>query len=770
MKAITLIFTLLLLSSNFCNAQSKRTPTVLPDGGGYTEEELKSHEAKRKMEDEKQKLRSQAAKTASKEKLAEYNENLEREIKEALDTDAKNTIHLTGSDGENENRKREVYEAKLKRDTDYYSYVYSGISGDVAHQMVQDDIRRAENYKNIESGLNAAGMEIIAAFERRAERKLAERDEERKIINDFKKTVVQECSNIKAANNRYETDLFTEVNAKYPITNDIDNNQLRALALISGYQNYLKSRTLKGKFSQSLDEIASMTEGRKVTGSRLNMEGYAKQTINEYNFNENILTIDVTEELIKTEEDKSYIPHKYTVRSIIEYDILTDKSKIKRSVVWSNNYAIPSSGYLDNQEFNVKLKSINDPHYPEPSEIEFSISKCYLIIPNFLGSTLSRLHKLYLLEEGNGTLENEEKWISNSTVNSNEIDQGTKAEQTGVEDAKDKEMRRDLRAWNIALELKTIEGFNNYKNDYRNKEFRNEADKYLKYSSIKEIIILNNQTTYNRNFDEKEEISLSNIDQLKYYINVEEVSSQRDLNLTFIPESIGQLKNIKSLCLTNSSIAKVPDFMGNLQSLEVLNLSHNRIETVSSSIGKLTNLKELNLGGNMIKTIPQSIGNLKKLEVLCLGRKAYSYTVPNNRFTELPSSITDLTQLKKLVLNDCEISTLPESFGMLVNLEHLDLGGCRDFSKLPEDLGGLQKLTFLSLINTKISSLPVSIGELNSLEELVLVRCEFTQSISSLNKLTNLKKIAISKKIPSFIKKELKEIKKNNSSLVIRKI
>ena len=242
------------------------------------------------------------------------------------------------------------------------------------------------------------------------------------------------------------------------------------------------------------------------------------------------------------------------------------------------------------------------------------------------------------------------------------------------------------------------------------------------------------------------------------------------MNLTFIPESIGQLKNIKSLCLTNSSIAKVPDFMGNLQSLEVLNLSHNRIETVSSSIGKLTNLKELNLGGNMIKTIPQSIGNLKKLEVLCLGRKAYSYTVPNNRFTELPSSISDFTQLKKLVLNDCEISTLPESFGMLVNLEHLDLGGCRDFSKLPEDLGGLQKLTFLSLINTKISSLPVSIGELNSLEELVLVRCEFTQSISSLNKLTNLKKIAISKKIPSFIKKELKEIKKNNSSLVIRKI
>ena len=96
MKYTLLIFTCLLLSSNFCNAQSKRTPTVIKDGGGFnSEEEWKSHQAKLKMESEKQKLRSQAAKTASKEKLARYNEQLEKEIKEAIERDAKNTTTTT---------------------------------------------------------------------------------------------------------------------------------------------------------------------------------------------------------------------------------------------------------------------------------------------------------------------------------------------------------------------------------------------------------------------------------------------------------------------------------------------------------------------------------------------------------------------------------------------------------------------------------------------------------------------------------------------------
>ncbi|MFT6244745.1 MAG: antitoxin component YwqK of YwqJK toxin-antitoxin module [Salibacteraceae bacterium] len=74
-----------------------------------TAEELKSHNARLKMEDEKQKLRSQAAKTASKEKLAKWKSDQKKATEEAIKEDAKNTIHLTGSDDEGNAVKSNYY-------------------------------------------------------------------------------------------------------------------------------------------------------------------------------------------------------------------------------------------------------------------------------------------------------------------------------------------------------------------------------------------------------------------------------------------------------------------------------------------------------------------------------------------------------------------------------------------------------------------------------------------------------------------------------------
>lgn len=144
MKYTLLIFTFLLLSSNFCNAQSKRTPTVIPDGGGMTAEELKSHNARLKMEDKKQKLRSQAAKTASNEKIAKWKSDQKKATEEAIKEDAKNTIHLTGSDDEGDAVKSNYY------------YYYPTKSQ--AQLQAEENSRRTNNaMKNVDDLLNKIG-------------------------------------------------------------------------------------------------------------------------------------------------------------------------------------------------------------------------------------------------------------------------------------------------------------------------------------------------------------------------------------------------------------------------------------------------------------------------------------------------------------------------------------------------------------------------------------------------------------------------------------
>jgi Leucine-rich repeat (LRR) protein len=99
----------------------------------------------------------------------------------------------------------------------------------------------------------------------------------------------------------------------------------------------------------------------------------------------------------------------------------------------------------------------------------------------------------------------------------------------------------------------------------------------------------------------------------------------------------------------------------------------------------MVHLRKLMLYNNRIKTIPPEIGKLKHLEWLWLG---------GNRLTSLP----------------------PE-FGNLTNLTHLWIGR-NPFTKLPPELANLKKLQVLSLEGTGISA-----AEIESLKK-ALPNCE----------------------------------------------
>ena len=162
-----------------------------------------------------------------------------------------------------------------------------------------------------------------------------------------------------------------------------------------------------------------------------------------------------------------------------------------------------------------------------------------------------------------------------------------------------------------------------------------------------------------------------------------------------ISPKIRQLKNLESLHIFSPFFSGFPSEIG-----ELSNLKHIWVHTPSNgggdigmipnSIGKLKNLETLQLS-NFSGPIPIEIGKLRNLKWLEL----YSeYDV-----TSVPEEIFDLTDLSILRLSFVNTPyTIPEKIGNLTNLESLEI--CYSLQgKIPESLGKLSKLKFISLAN-----------------------------------------------------------------------
>ena len=134
--------------------------------------------------------------------------------------------------------------------------------------------------------------------------------------------------------------------------------------------------------------------------------------------------------------------------------------------------------------------------------------------------------------------------------------------------------------------------------------------------------------------------------------------------LTSLPDSIGDLKEIESLYARNNQLTSLPESIGNLSKLLTLNVRGNQLRSVPDSIWKLTQLRSLELGFNPLTTIASSIENLSQLRIL---------NVSGNQLTSLPDTIGNLPNLVWLEVNFNQLTTLPESIVGLKNLEQLDL-------------------------------------------------------------------------------------------------
>jgi Leucine-rich repeat (LRR) protein len=221
-----------------------------------------------------------------------------------------------------------------------------------------------------------------------------------------------------------------------------------------------------------------------------------------------------------------------------------------------------------------------------------------------------------------------------------------------------------------------------------------------------------------------------------------------------------------------------------LKGLRILALLSPASKTLapSSSWSKMGELRILVLRGcdllEKIDTIKEELKSLTVLEIsgaTCLNyvpddffkkmSKLRSLNLSEAQIKLLPSSISDLSELRWLILRGCSsLETLPR-LKKLTNLQLLDLSGAIKL-KTFEDVAliSLANLRRLDVSRTKISRLPI-LGKLENLTTLSLSRCEHLARLPKLKDLSNLQALDLSG--ASKLKEIQDEALQNKTSLKI---
>ncbi|KAG8233402.1 hypothetical protein J437_LFUL013395 [Ladona fulva] len=147
-----------------------------------------------------------------------------------------------------------------------------------------------------------------------------------------------------------------------------------------------------------------------------------------------------------------------------------------------------------------------------------------------------------------------------------------------------------------------------------------------------------------------------------------------------------------------------------LKCLNYLSITKTSLDCIPDEISNLSNLKTLVLHSNQICDISPSIGKLEKLKMLDLSR---------NKLSAVPREIAELTQLTSLQLATNSLVTLP-SFECNVKLIRLDTSWNRIETFPDLCYEQLTALTEVDLNGNQIKEVPLTISVLPSLKQLNL--------------------------------------------------
>ena len=174
---------------------------------------------------------------------------------------------------------------------------------------------------------------------------------------------------------------------------------------------------------------------------------------------------------------------------------------------------------------------------------------------------------------------------------------------------------------------------------------------------------------------------------IQYLTQLEDLTLYCCRSLTTLPETIGQLKNLRRLHINLCDIKKLPDSIVALKELTELHIISPDLSELPENIGELNKIQKLSISGRMGTTtlnhLPDSIKNLTDLKKLHISGLPY--------LTALPDSMGELTALKYLEIWQCKrLSSIPASIAQLPKLRKFEIIECHSLNDIPERI---QQLT-----------------------------------------------------------------------------
>ncbi|ORY32213.1 L domain-like protein [Rhizoclosmatium globosum] len=149
--------------------------------------------------------------------------------------------------------------------------------------------------------------------------------------------------------------------------------------------------------------------------------------------------------------------------------------------------------------------------------------------------------------------------------------------------------------------------------------------------------------------------------------------------------------------------SEIPDALGQFRCLQTLDIVKCHVlGSIPTSLSNLTQLKSLNIGecDTLSGPIPVELGMLTQLERLSL----HSNKQLNGPLH--PEWGTQLLQLQRLDLSGTAVTgPIPREWGNMQNLQMLFLAGTLMNGPIPRELGRLRKLRFLNLYDSHTTGL-----------------------------------------------------------------
>ena len=194
-----------------------------------------------------------------------------------------------------------------------------------------------------------------------------------------------------------------------------------------------------------------------------------------------------------------------------------------------------------------------------------------------------------------------------------------------------------------------------------------------------------------------------------------------------------QLRTLVMSCSPNkpdNGLSHLPARFSCFAKLEELHLVGNHFESFPIPICDLTNVKKLYMDNCTLRKIPKEIGNMSSLVIVDLSYNSLGSS------DSLPKEFFQLPNIKDLYLIDCQLDELPPEIGELKNLEGLRIGR-NNLTRLPEEFFNLVKLKKLNAERNQISELSPKIGQLSALTLLLIMENRLTTLPDEIKNLEN---------------------------------